>query len=453
MVTKSVFLRVEAKAREQATARLVVLLIIVLLQPGLYSSNISQKEKALQALKSEDYNTAIKICLKELEASPLDYDYNFLLARSYAFSNQLDQAKKVLEIIIIRHPRNADVLLLEARIKSWEKKYEDAELCYKKVLERDPKNKEAMEGMAKIASWQKKFTMAIIIYRDLLNLEPENPDLHFELGRLFLWKGDFERAKANLERAIHLNPDNSVYKEYLARTQPRLKRYFEVKYQHRVESFSDGRENYRDQELAFQFMVQRINTIFLLKHGKTYRFNEKDFYFGLELYPCLWKGAYGFVDLNYSSRANLYPRTAYRMEIYQSFLASAEFSLGFRRMNFHAYPVSIYLGSLGLYIGQFYSFFRWYYSFEDEGRSFSWAINTKRYFSKDNFVFLGYGQGSRPLEAITIYEFLISQNWFVHTGFAWYLFDVIRLQFNFTHRNEESGMKRNAFFISTGYRW
>jgi len=411
------------------------------------------KDQALQAIRSRKYDQAITICLEQLSSNPSDSDYNFMLAQAYAYSEQWQMALDSLEKMMAVHPENMDALLLWSRVQSWKKEYETAMMGYAKVLQTDPGNIEAMIGMADTASWAGDYEEAIKVYKNILRLEPSNPDLYHRLGHVYKWGGNYDKAKENFRMAVQLDPENEDYQRELSASHPQFRNKFEVRYQHRIENFSDQRDDYTDQSFVFLFASPRKKGTFLIKANQTRRLKERDNQFGIAFYPHLWKGSYGFFDLSYSSKALLYPQTSYVAEIYQAFWSSAELSLGYRRMNFEQNPVSIYLGSLGYYLGHFYTYIRWYYSIEKNGNTFSWSFNGRRYFSQDNFVFISFGQGSRPFDAATIDDFFITQSRFFQAGVIWYLFHNIRLEFRIQGTNERDGPDRNAFFLSSGYRW
>lgn len=121
-------------------------------------------------------------------------------------------------------------------------------------------------------------------------------------------------------------------------------------------------------------------------------------------------------------------------------------------MNFANDPVSLYLGSLGYYLGKYYASLRFYHSPEETGETLSWMANLRRYFSEDNYLFVGYGQGSKSYDIVTLEDFEVDQSRVFLAGFNWYIFQRIRLQLYFTLR-DEGDIERNTLFLSTGYRW
>ena len=80
-----------------------------LLFPAIVSaSDSTQKEKALQAIKAEDYQTAINICRREIESEPDNYEFNFILSRAYAYSRQYQRALDSLSRMLEIYPENLD---------------------------------------------------------------------------------------------------------------------------------------------------------------------------------------------------------------------------------------------------------------------------------------------------------------------------------------------------------
>jgi len=429
------------------------LLVVLLFYSVQGLSADETKEQALRAIRSQNYEQAITICLEQLSTNPNDSDYNFMLAQAYAYSDRWPQALGILERVIDAHPENTDVLLLWSRVQSWNREYQTATLGYTKVLHMDPDNIEALMGLAETTSWAGDYARAIELYGNMLHHDPSNPEIYYRLGRVYTWSGNYAKARENFKMAAKLDPGNQEYQKAMSASHPQFRNRFEVRYQHRIESLDDQRDDYTDQSFVFLFATPGEKGTFLIKANQTRRLKERDNQFGIEFYPHLWKGSYGFFDFNLSSKALLYPKTSYVAEVYQTFWSSAELSLGYRRMNFEQNPVSIYLGSLGYYFGHFYTYLRLYYSDEQSGNSFSWSLNGRRYFTQDNYVFATVGQGSRPFDVTTIDDFFITQSRFFQAGVIWYFFRRIRLEFRIQVTNERDGPDRSAFQLSSGYRW
>ncbi len=439
--------------RQLGSTIIILAFTLFFFSTGSVADETDSREKARQALKAGDFQTAINICQRYLDSDPNDYEFNIILARGYAYSGQWSKALDLLERMLELYPQNLDLMLFRSRVLSWEGHYDKAEAGYEEILRIDSENTEAMTGLAELKSWQKKYADAIEDYQKILRFEPDNQDIYFRIGRIYQWDGNFAKAKQFYAKACELDPENAEYRWALKSANPIFTNNYELRYQYKNEGFSDERGNYIDHHVVFSIKISPDIGSLHLKYNQTQRFGERDSLFGLELYPHLWKKAYGYVDLNYSPEAVHYPRTSYLFEVYQSFLDAAEISLGYRRMNFENEAVPVYLGSVGYYMGNYYPFVRWYYTPEEEGTNFSWFVNVRRYFTKDNYVALGYGQGSRPFDIITIEDVLVKKSWIFLTEWDWYFWKRIRLKVQFSHRREKDGPTRNGLFVATGYRW
>lgn len=410
-------------------------------------------EKALQALKAENYQMAINICKSQLEVEPDNYEFNFILSRAYAYSRQWEQALGSLDRMLEIYPENLDLLLFRSRVLAWKGDYNGADSGFIGILVIEPENREAMVGRAEIASWKKEFGDARDKYQKILRLDPDDPDIHFRIGRVYKWDGNYAKAREYFKKACEFDPENLEYKKALKNAHPDFTNNYELRYEYQNEGFSDKRGNYIDHHFVFGVKISpNIGTLHL-KYNQTQRYGEQDSQFGIELYPHLWQKAYGYVDILFSPDAVHYPHTSYVFEVYQGLLHSAELSLGYRRMNFENEAVSVYLGSIGYYVGNYYPYVRWYYTPEDEGNNFSWFVNVRRYFARNNYLAIGYGQGSRPFDIITIEDIFVRKSWIFLAEWDWYLLERIRLKVQFSHRNEKDGPTRNAIFVATGYRW
>jgi hypothetical protein len=108
---------------------------------------------------------------------------------------------------------------------------------------------------------------------------------------------------------------------------------------------------------------------------------------------------------------------------------------------------------LGYYFGNYHAALRWYYNPDEQTRSFSWTAQVRRYFSDLNYVYLGYGRGSRPFEVITIQDLLIRRSWIFLSGITWYFWKKVNLDLHFSRIEEAIGPKRDTFFVTSGFRW
>jgi YaiO family outer membrane protein len=409
-------------------------------------------DRAQRALQQKDYAATITICLDLLESAPANYDVNFLLVQAYSRSGERDKALSRLERMNALFPRNGDVLLFMARLLTWKGRYADALARYREVLGFDPANEGALVGTADIAARRGDFAEARTILQKVLARDPRNADAYFHLGLVEQWQGNRGRAREDFEKAAALDPANDDYKIFLTSSTPRLEPRLEVRYGHEVDDWSDGRADFQDDQVAVLFGLPGDTGVMALKYNQTHRYAETDRQFEAEAYPRLWTKAYARIDLSYSPEAVYYPRLSALIEIYQGILSAAEVSVGVWHMSFVDRPMTLVLGSVGYYLGNYYPYVRLNYGSENGNATFSWVLNLRRYFSTDNFISVGYGHGTRLLEDLTIQDLLPTPGNIYAAGVTWYIFRNVRLEFQFS-RTSDANLTRSAFEFTTGYRW
>jgi hypothetical protein len=121
-------------------------------------------------------------------------------------------------------------------------------------------------------------------------------------------------------------------------------------------------------------------------------------------------------------------------------------------MDFPGRPITVFLGSLGYYLGNYYPYVRLNYDRENGNSSFSCVLTVRRYFSADNYLYIGYGRGTGLLEDLTVQDLLTTPGNIYLAGTTWYIFRSIRLEFNFSRTSDKS-ISQKTFQLTTGYRW
>jgi YaiO family outer membrane protein len=427
-------------------------LLIGISAHALYAGDNRPFDRAQRAMRESDYKSAIAICLGELALRPADYDVSFLLAQAYSRAGERDKAMAVLMKMEGLFPRNSDVILFVARMHTGKGQYAQAMDRYREVLEFAPDNEEALVGTADIAARQRDYARALSILRKVLEKNPANADAYYHLGLVYQWQGNTGQAREDFEKAAELAPGNEDYKVFLTRATPRLQKKYEVRYGHEVESWNDGRPDFQNDRLALHLDLPRDAGVLILKYNQTRRFGETDGQFGIESYPRLWAKAYGRFELDYGTRAVSFPRWSYLGEVYQGFLSAAEASFGVWGLKFPGKQVTVWLGSLGYYVGSYYPYVRMNSSDDAGHHQFSWVFNVRRYFSDENFVYAGYGQGALLIDNPTASDLLAGRGRIYLAGVTWYVWRKIRIEALFS-RTTESSLARSTFQITAGYRW
>jgi YaiO family outer membrane protein len=413
----------------------------------------TMKNQALEALRAGDFTKVIRLCQDALRTSPDDEEFRFLMSRAYAYHGDYDWALQTLEPLIKRSPKNTDYLLHRARIEFWRGNAAAAKEGFEEVLKIAPQNPEGLAGLARIAAGKGDYSVAERYYLGSLAQNPNDAETHYALGLLYRWQGDFEKARASFLRARRLDPSNSEYKKAATRVPGRSESKYELRVIYQPETFTDGRTTFQSGQAAFMWRLPKNGPALIFKGDRTHRFGLWDDQFGLEAYPRLWKGASAYLDVNFSpGGAALYPRASYLAEVYQALSGAWDASIGYRFMDFESNPVSIYFGSLGLYSGPFYSCIRVYFSPESRESKISWLFLTRWYFDDRNYLFGGYGQGTRSMEIAAAGDLDFKDVQTMLAGFDVTVFRRIHILGSFSRLNDR-GVGRNTWLIGAGYKW
>jgi len=411
------------------------------------------RDEVRRAIESGAHEKAISLALEALRANPADTELRFLLARAYAYSGRWDEAEIALAGLLADFPADTDYLVFKARLLCWRKDFAGAESVFRRALELTPRSADALAGLADLASWRGEYDASLVYCRQALDLDPNHAGALFRIGSVLLWQGNYGQARGYLARAVELEPRNEDFIRALKNASPLFARRTEVWLSGRNESFSDGRPDYSDLGMSVLFSLFQDRSKFVVKVNRAWRSGGHDGQFGLEAYPHLWKGAYGYVDLSVSPKADFAPLSSFHAEIYQSLLTRFEVSLGARRMTFATEGVSILAGSATGYWGAWYANIRLLYADTETGAEFTWLANLRRYFTGDSYVWAGLGHGSRSFEAGSVEDIQSVPSWFAEIGCDIYLFHNVKLRGSLARRKESGGPSSTAFSLVAGYRF
>lgn len=411
------------------------------------------REEIRRIIGSGAYEKAVSLALQALEGDPADAEVRFLLARAYSYSGRWDDAEAVLGEILAGRPADTEALLLKARILSWRNDFDAAELLFRRVLALEPGSADARAGLADLASWRGRYDEALTLARQALDLDPLHAGALFRTGSILLWQGDYGRARGYLARAVELEPRNRDFARALAGAAPPLAPRTEIWIAGRRESWSDDRDDYADLGLSALFGVFDDRARILVKVNRAWRAGGRDDQIGLEAYPRLWKGAYGYLDLSLAPEAEFVPASSLHFEIYQSLFTRFEVSLGARRMNFPANGVSLVAASAAAYWGRFYPNVRLFWADSDAGTEMTWMAGLRGYFSGESYAWAAFGRGTRSFETGSVEEILAGPAWFAEAGFDVYVSRTIKVRAYLSRRREAGGPSSVAFALVTGYRF
>jgi YaiO family outer membrane protein len=411
------------------------------------------REDVRQALVAGAHEKAIALANDALRGDPANAEIRFLLARAYAYTGRWDEAEGILDRLLAEHPADADVIVFKGRVLCWRKDLDSAERAFRRALEVQPRSADALAGLADLASWRGDLDAALVLSRRALDLDAGHAGALFRVGSVLLWQGDYGRARGYLARAVELEPKNEDFRRALDRAVPLYVRKAEVWLSGRNEHWSDGRSDHGDLGLAVLFGLFDDRAKLVAKAGRSWRPGGHDDHVGLEAYPLLWQGAYGYIDLGLAPKAESVPTSSVHVEVYQALLKRYEVSFGIHRTGFAGGAVSMLVVSGAAYWGPWYPNVRVSWADADAGTGFTWMAGVRRYFTGASYAWAGLGHGSRSLETGQIDAVLAGPAWFAEAGFDLYVFRDIKIR-GFVSRRAAAGVDDStAFGLVTGFRF
>lgn len=410
-------------------------------------------EDVRRALYAGDHGTAIALALEALRADPGNAEVRFLLARAYGYSGRRDEAEAIVDRLLAEHPADADIIVFKARIRTWRGDPEGAERFFRRALEAEPRSADALAGLADLASWRGDFDAALVFARQALDLDAGHAGALFRVGSVLLWQGDYGRARGYLARAAELEPANEDFRLGLEKAVPVYARRTEIWLTGRSESWSDGRDGYGDLGLTALFGVFGDRARVAAKVERSRRYGANDDRLGVEVYPHLWKGAYGYLDLSLAPNALHVARSSLHLEVTQSFLRRFEASLGARRMSFSESVLTALVASAAAYLGPWYPNVRVQMADLGPVAEWSWTAGLRRYLADASYVWAGFGHGSQSMATGGTDELTPGTTWLAEAGFDFYLRRHFKLRSFVARRWETGGPSSTAVSLTVGYRF
>lgn len=123
-----------------------------------------------------------------------------------------------------------------------------------------------------------------------------------------------------------------------------------------------------------------------------------------DAYPALGRSTYAYLNAGYSSSV-IFPEWRLGGEIFTNLPNAYEASLGVRQLRFSGTPVTLFTGSVGKYIGNYWISARPYLRSKDSGLSSSLGVTVRRYYeTADEFIGARFSYGSTPSDRVIATE-------------------------------------------------
>lgn len=290
------------------------------------------------------------------------------LARQLLRQGQAAQAEAAYGAMIASAPNDPDHWLgrglARARQSMWTLAAQDLE----KAVSISPGYADAWSALADVYRWSDRPADAADAYGRLALLRPDDPQVQIQRARSWLSAGEIRAARRAVERARALGAKESdlpVVPEEPLRTTLRA---LATDTQHRAPAEAvDGSARWAvsagvsSTDFGTRAAHERILS---LRHYTPWgsiaieqlglrNWGEQDRAWALDAYPSLWSGAYAHVRYQRAGTPELYPETAWRVELFQNVGGGWELAASHDRLGFDA-PVMIDGVAVGYYWGNFY---------------------------------------------------------------------------------------------------
>ena len=310
-------------------------------------------------------------------------DDSFFNARELAFKGNHDVARDTLELILSRYPDYSDVRSLLARTYSWDGDFNEARKHFNRITSRERNNKEVWVAAVKNEIYAENYPIALGLSFKALQYLKEDPDL------LAIKEQILERIAAT-QKAGQDQKDENEEKEAEKKVYKNRIGFinsidvFDVVYDPMIYS---SIEYTRDTGIGK--IIPRVNY--------SNRFNINGVQYELDAYPKFSERLYGYLNYGYSDAA-IFPRNRAGAELYAKVGSAMEVSGGLRYLDFNTSKTTIYTGSFGLYKGNYYFSFRPYITpASDNKTGVSGNILARKYGKdKENYLGLSFGMGFAP---------------------------------------------------------
>ncbi|MFS4455451.1 YaiO family outer membrane beta-barrel protein [Maribacter sp. 2304DJ31-5] len=267
-------------------------------------------------------------------------DASFLTARELAFSGQRDMARDTLKSILTKYPDYIDVRCLMAKTYSWDNDHDEARLQFNRITSREKKNKEVWVAAIKNEQYAKNYTIALgLTNKALLYLEDD---------------GELLGLHAQILKQIEAQ---QLLQNILKETKKEDKSDQSITLYTQGEFFDEGLDAMYYGALEYKKKTKWGVLIPRLNFNR--RFNNDGIQAEMDAYPRFSKTLSGYFNYGFSG-SKIFPRHRIGGEVLKELPKALEVSLGFRHLSFENDNATILTGTFGLYRGNYYAVLRPY---------------------------------------------------------------------------------------------
>jgi predicted O-linked N-acetylglucosamine transferase (SPINDLY family) len=140
----------------------------------------------------------------------------------------LDQAKKKYSEILLKYPKNFEIINLLGVVELQEKNYDQAISLIKKAIIINPTHHALYNNLGTAFKEKGKFKESINSYKKSISIKPDYVEAYLNLGILFKILKKYDEAINALEKGSQANPKNAIIYYELGIVNFELEKYYEA---------------------------------------------------------------------------------------------------------------------------------------------------------------------------------------------------------------------------------
>lgn len=388
-------------------------------------------------LKKLAVSFILLLALGVVNAQEKDYtgdpDSSYSTARDLAFEGKRSEARDTLVRILSRYPDYVDVQCLLAKTYSWDKEYDQARLQFNKIISKEKSNQEVWVAAIKNEEYAERLHIALGLANKALVFIKEDTEISILKAQILSKIADSQLLQNKLKATKIAEKSNQSFTLY---TEGEV-------FDQVLDPMFYGAIEYK-KKTKWGVLLPRINF--------NRRFNINGLQAEVDAYPKITKSLSGYFNYGFSN-SKIFPKHRVGAEIIKELPNAIEASLGFRYLSFVSDDAIILTGSFGVYRGNYYASLRPFIVPDAEkGLSVSGSLLIRRYLKDGNNYLgmnLGYGFDTGLNQFIVDGELLAQTLLFLEA-------QRFRLEYQFTSKNQSNqylasiGVNRQELAFSSG---
>jgi len=334
----------------------MILLLIAVLLFRFQAVASEPIEDARLAFAIGDYEASIESYRLCLEDDPRSYEALFGLARSLAYSDNRDEALKVLTNLLVYYDNDIKALLLRGRINTWEGNWYQAEkdLVFAGLLY--PEFTDVWSALGDLYLWRGDYNEAAEMFNQLVAKHPENAENYISRAKAMIGIRFYNSARSDLNKALYLGGSRIEIEKLLHKIMRDKTAGWEANALFNNTTFTSNSP--KPDWVLIEGSVKREFKIGSIALGYTRmrRFDKWDDALLLDSYFNTWRMAYANIRVRPALSTQFLPRMEYIAEIFQGIGSYWELSAGYilKQYDNDYDNVSVYILSAARHVGSFY---------------------------------------------------------------------------------------------------